>query len=36
MIAQGLLDQDTVERYLAERGGVEHAASLRDALAALS
>ena len=36
MIAQGLLDQDTVERYLAERGSAEDAASLRDALAALS
>ncbi len=36
MIAQGLLEQDTVERYLAERSGAEDAESLRDALAALS
>ena len=36
MIAQGLLDQDTVERYLAERGGAEDAASVPDVLAALS
>jgi len=34
MVAQGLLDKDTVERYLVERGDAEDAASLRDALAA--
>lgn len=33
MIAQGLLNQDTVERYLAERGDADDAVSLREALA---
>jgi hypothetical protein len=36
MVAQGLLNQDTVERYLAERGDAEDAVSLREALAAVS
>jgi hypothetical protein len=34
MVSQGLLDKDTVEGYLAERGDTEDAASLREALAA--